>query len=104
LVLARVLALVVTLVLALLLSLLRALVLTLDLALVLALVLALLLSGWFADIAASTLLRCHPRGKLVSERGEGVALARPRLWLRTAGEFVRIRPCPGPRSAISLGL
>jgi hypothetical protein len=73
---------------------------------VLARVLALVLSRRLADIAAIALLRRGPRRKLVSERGQGVALAGAGLWLRTAGELavLRIRPCAGPRSTIGLGL
>jgi hypothetical protein len=74
------------------------------LTLVLALVLALVLSRRLADIGAIALRRRDSRGKLVSERGQGVALAGSRLRLRTAGELAGIRPCAGPRSTIGLGL
>jgi hypothetical protein len=75
-------------------------------ALVLPLFVALVLTRRLADIAAITLWRRYPCGKLVGKGGQGVALARSGLGLWPAWKIVmlRIRPCPRPRSTIGIGL
>ena len=76
------------------------------LSLLLPLILPLILTRRLADIAATALRRRHPRGQLVSKRGQGVALAGSGFRLGTAREVIvlGIGPCGGPRSAIGLGL